>query len=209
MKQVVLIVCVLALAGCAALTPTTSVESAYVIFDVKPVLKREDLMKAVTEAVQKHNQRVSVNRNIPPANLPQTPGRFSLVDPFGGIQIQGRTPAKTAVCNDPLLNISSQANIRHGGLPEGTSFTLCLFPYKAGYHIDIYAVYEEGGGLSEAITRNLLGSSSQFIPRAMEEVRIAVERLGGRVTIVESYIPEAFQGVFSNKGGEVSNTLKK
>jgi hypothetical protein len=54
-------------------------------------------------------------------------------------------------------------------------------------------------GISAAVGRSLIGDSSQFIPRTMNNVRAAAESVGGKVTVVDSYIPEDFKGAFVNQ----------
>ncbi|WP_398313436.1 hypothetical protein [Zoogloea sp.] len=88
---------------------------------------------------------------------------------------------------------------------EQTSFFLCVLPYKDGYHIDIHATFVRASrgftpqGISSAVGRSLIGDSSQFIPRTMNNVRAAAESIGGKVTVVDSYIPEDFRGAFVNQ----------
>jgi len=54
-------------------------------------------------------------------------------------------------------------------------------------------------GISAAVGRSLIGDSSQFIPRTMNNVRAAAESAGGKVTVVDGYIPEDFKGAFVNQ----------
>jgi len=88
---------------------------------------------------------------------------------------------------------------------EQTTFFLCVLPYKDGYHIDIHATFVRASsgltpqGISAAVGRSLIGDSSQFIPRTMNNVRAAAESVGGKVTVVDSYIPEDFKGAFVNQ----------
>ena len=63
------------LAGCVSTTPTYQTESAFVIYDVRPAsINRNALLDAITQAVQKHMTQVRANRDIPPAELPESPG---------------------------------------------------------------------------------------------------------------------------------------
>lgn len=197
--------------GCASVvTPTKTVESAFVIYDVKPTVDRNALMNAIVEAVQTHNRYAVVDRGIPPAELPEKPGRFKLVNPFAGTGLGALAASqggvvRVAVCDDPLLQIKAGSKDAYGN--EGTSFTLCLFPYREGYRIDIYATFEKYTGLASTqaiaaqINRAVVGDSSQFIPRAMNEVRLAAEKTGATVTIVDSYIPDSFKGAFVDQTG--------
>jgi hypothetical protein len=105
---------------------------------------------------------------------------------------------KTPVCNSPVLTLNSGNKSGSGN----TTFFLCVVPYKAGYSVNIYATFSSASGgisvaaLSSALSKSIAGDSSQYIPRAMNEVRVAAESVGGKVTIIDSEIPESFKGTF-------------
>ena len=210
MRGIALLALVSVLSGCASMRPTYQTESTYIIYDVQPAsVDRNQLLNTVLEAVQKNSSKVRVNRDIPPAELPEKPGRFELKEPFGNSNLgalmaaQGQN-VRVPVCKNSLMTISSDDNSmsQYG---ERTTFFLCVLPYKDGYHIDIYATFTRSSGgfspqaLGSAMARSVVGDSSQFIPRTMNDVRSSAESLGGKVTVVDSYIPEAFKGYFVNQ----------
>lgn len=210
MYRFIALVILASLAGCASTRPTYQTESSYVIFDVQPVtIDRTQFLDSITRAVQKHSSQVRVTREIPPAELPEKPGRFVLKEPFansnmGALLAASGQSMKVPVCDGSLMTIASNdSSMSQYG--ENTTFFLCVLPYKAGYHIDIYASFSRASGglsaaaLGSALARSVVGDSSQFIPRAMNEVRIASESVGGKVTIVDRYIPEAFKGAFQDQ----------
>jgi hypothetical protein len=215
LKKLILAMSAASLAGCASMQPTYQTESTFVIYDVQPAsVDRTRLLNAVLEAVQKHSSQVRVNRDIPPAVLPETPGRFELKDPFGGTKMGAllATQAQNVrvpVCKDALMTLASDSTsmAQYG---ERTSFFVCVLPYKSGYQIDVYATFVKASGgmtpqaLGSAAARSLIGDSSQFIPRAMNDLHLAAESVGGQVTVVDSYIPEAFKGAFVNQAGSAS-----
>ena len=83
MKKAAWMVLSMALGGCAAMKPTYQTESSFVIYDVRPGgIDRTQLLDAVQTAVQRSASKARVTRDIPPATLPETPGRFELKDPF-------------------------------------------------------------------------------------------------------------------------------
>ena len=106
MKKLILATAAASLAGCASMQPTYQTESTFVIYDVQPAgVDRTRLLNAVLEAVQKHSSQVRVNRDIPPAVLPETPGRFELKDPFSGTKMGALLAAqaqnvRVPVCKD-------------------------------------------------------------------------------------------------------------
>ena len=200
----------LVLTGCASMKPTYHAESTFVIYDVKPAaLDRNQLLKAVLDAVQTSASKLRVNREIPPAELPTTPGRFELQDPFansrmGALLASQAQNIRVPVCKNALMTVSTD-NTSMAQYGEQTSFFLCVLPYKDGYHIDIHATFVRASsgltpqGISAAVGRSLIGDSSQFIPRTMNNVRAAAEVVGGKVTVIDSYIPEDFKGAFVNQ----------
>ena len=57
--------------------------------------------------------------------------------------------------------------------------------------------------IGATLAKQIVGGRSQFIPRAMNEVRTAVGRYG-EVAIVDSYIPDSFRGAFVDSVSTVS-----
>ena len=213
-KMTTALVLGIALTGCASMKPSVHTESTFVIYDVKPAtLDRNQFLKAVLDAVQTSASKLRVNREIPPAELPATPGRFELQDPFanskmGALLASQAQNIRVPVCKNALMTVSTE-NTSMAQYGEQTTFFLCVLPYKDGYHIDIHATFVRASsgftpqGISSAVGRSLIGDSSQFIPRTMNNVRVAAESVGGRVTVVDSYIPEDFKGAFVNQSESV------
>lgn len=207
MYRALFVFCAALLTGCASMTPTVQQESSFVIFDVQsPSINRQQLMDAITSAVQKNQQQVRVTRDIQTGELPDKPGRFAMKDMFANshmaalLQAQGRT-MKMPVCDNPILTLNSGNSSASGN----TTFFLCVIPYKAGYSVNIYSTFTTSTGgvsvdaLSRALAKSIGGDDSQFIPRAMNDVRTATESVGGKVTIIDSYIPAAFKGIFQDQ----------
>lgn len=207
MHRVIAIWAITMLAGCSSMTPTKQKEASFVIFDVQSTsINRSQLLDAVTQAVQKHQSKLQISRDIQTGALPDTPQRFVLKDPFANSSIGAMMAAsgqsmKTPVCENPILTLASGNSSASGD----TTFFLCVVPYKAGYSINIYSTFSSTSGgfsvnaLSSALAKSIAGDSSQFIPRAMNEVRTAAESVGGKVSIIDSYIPESFKGSFVNQ----------
>jgi len=67
----------------------------------------------------------------------------------------------------------------------------CLFPYKSGYHLDMYAVFTkpEGGIMQwpRRLTGAFLGTPEKFTESAMMDVVRAIrESTGANVSLVEA-----------------------
>ncbi|HEY6513942.1 MAG TPA: hypothetical protein VI032_18335 [Burkholderiaceae bacterium] len=66
-------------------------------------------------------------------------------------------------------------------------------PYQGGYSLNIYTTFTKVSGSVSAATmgatlmRPFVGDSSQFIPRAIEQIVQGVQQAGGTVTLVEAY----------------------
>lgn len=201
------------LVGCSSLTPTQQKESSFVIYDVQPSsLNRSQFLDALTGAVKKHQSQVRVTRDIQTGELSDNPGRFTLKDPYAGTNLGAMMSAsgqsmKMPMCDNSILTLASG---RSGASGDQTTFFLCVMPYKAGYSVNIYATYTSTSGgvsvdaLGSALAKSIVGDNSQFIPRAMNEVRTASESVGGKVVIVDSYIPESFKGAFVNQTASLS-----
>ena len=76
---------------------------------------------------------------------------------------------------------------------ENTTFFVCLLPYQAGYHMDIYYTFTKVSGgfspemLGKSLANSLVGDSSQFIPRTISALESAAQKSGGTLKIVQSY----------------------
>jgi len=199
------------LAGCSAMTPTTTTESSFVIFDVQPAtVDRRQLLDAITEAVQKNQSQVRVTKDIQTGDLPDKPVRFTLKDPFantniGALMARSGQSMKTPVCDSPVLTLASE----NSSVSGNTSFFLCVVRYTMGYSVNIYSTFTSTSGgisvgaMSKALAKSVVGDSSQYIPRTMNDVRAAAESAGGTVTILDSDIPASFKGLFADQSGSL------
>jgi hypothetical protein len=76
---------------------------------------------------------------------------------------------------------------------EHTLFFLCVLPYQGGYNLDVYTKFSMASGgfspetLGATLARNVVGDSSQFIPRTIASVVDSIKQTGATVNLVESY----------------------
>lgn len=106
------------------------------------------------------------------------------------------------VCDGALMTINAKdaSNASYGDM---TDFFLCVVGYKTGTQVTIHVTHVERTGgfsvntLGASLTKSLAGGWSQYIPRTINAVKRTLEA-HGPVTIVDSYIPDSFKGVFSN-----------
>lgn len=188
--------CVLAaLAGCGATTPTREEKASYAIYDIHASdgLTAAKLADAIKVGLQKQTSEVQITQGIPPSPLPEKPGRFKLVNPFGpNLTALAGQSLQMPTCDDALLTARAgdTGMAKYG---ESTFFFLCVLPYQGGYHLDVYTKFSMASGgfnpqtLGATLARSVVGDSSQFIPRTIASVVDSVKQTGATVDLVESY----------------------
>ena len=199
------------LTGCSSTTPTRTTESAYMVIDVKGDTDiRNELLNAIIKEAQVNMSKLTVNRGVPPSELPEKPQRFELIDPFENSQMGGlmalaqASGASTKIpsCKDPILTMQTTDDARNWG--ERTTFFICVVQYVEGYQVNMYTTFEQQTGgvsinaLSASLARSVVGDTSQVIPITMDNIKTTIANVGSSVTIVDSYIPENWKGLFSD-----------
>lgn len=186
-------------AGCASITPTKEVVEGFKIYDIQTHSTSSaltlQLSSNLKEVMQKNAKDVQVNNSIPPATLPEKPGRFELTNPFKNAQgimaLAGKQSSiKIPSCEGAVIEATSH-NPFAGA--ENTMFFVCLIPYQKGYHMDVYYRFDKvSGGIStkalgSVLAQSLVGDSSQFIPRTIAALEDAVKSAGMQPSMIESY----------------------
>jgi hypothetical protein len=190
----------LALAACGTTTPTRELSQGYAVFDIKagPEIGAARIAEAVKTALQKNMSAVQLTNGIPPSPLPEKMPRFQLVSPFkAGTGIaaiaasQGQS-MQVPVCEGAILTANARdTSMRRYG--EGSSFFVCVMPYKGGYALNIYTTFSRASGafstevLAATLMRPMVGDSSQFIPRTIKDMVDSVKQTGATVEMLESY----------------------
>jgi hypothetical protein len=196
MKKLLMVsLCASALTGCATMTPTTETRASYAIYDVHAAqgLTASQVAEAIRTGLQKQTDQVQITQGIPPSPLPEKPGRFRLVNPFGqGMAALAGRSLQMPVCDDAILTARA-GNTGMAQYGENTLFFLCVLPYQGGYHLDVYTQFSMASGgfspqaLGATLARGVVGDSSQFIPRTIASVVDSVKQTGASVDLVESY----------------------
>lgn len=153
--------------------------------------------EAVKVALQKQMPDVQIVNGVPPSPLPAKAPRFNLVSPFRGTGLGALAAAsgqslQVPNCEGAVLVATSRNDslARYG---EGTTFFACVMPYEGGLALNVYTTFQKASGafnaavLGATLARTVVGDSSQFIPRTIEEVVEGVRATGARVTLVEAY----------------------
>jgi hypothetical protein len=199
------------------MTPTRTTEQAYMIIDVKGDSSiRDAVLDSVIKTTQENMKRLTVNRGIPPATLPENAERFELVNPLGNGQLGGLAALAQSQganlnvpqCKNPILTMKSDSSV--SGWSEKTTFFICVVQYQKGYHVDVYTTFEQQSGglsvsaLSQTVARSLVGDTSQHIPRTMKRLEDAMKAISSEATVIDSYIPSKWQGFFVDETTAVS-----
>lgn len=188
----------LALAGCASTTPTREISSGYAIFDVKagPGVGHAQLAEAVKVGLQKSTSRVQIVNGIPPSPLPEKAPRFKLVSPYSAnlaaMAAASGQSVQVPVCDGAIVTANAaDTSMRQYG--EGTTFFVCLMPYQGGHALNVYTTFTKASGafsaetLGATLARTVVGDTSQFIPRTINNIVESVKATGATVTLVEAY----------------------
>lgn len=198
-KTAAAILATAALAGCGTTTPTREVSNAYAIYDIKAGAEvgAGRIAEAIKVAVKKNMSEAQVTNGIPPSPLPEKAARFQVNSPFKGTQYAALAAAagsrlQVPSCEGDILTVwaADSSMSRYG---EGTSFFVCLMPYQGGYSMNIYSTFTKASGgfntavLAATLARAVVGDSSQFIPRTIQEIVQSVQGTGASVKLVESY----------------------
>ncbi|MGQ3081418.1 MAG: hypothetical protein ACT6RT_25465 [Allorhizobium sp.] len=195
----------LALAGISAAIAVTPIAAAaqdssrttelYHIFDFKTAVKRGEMIRILQDGI---NPNISKSNTVTPIVMgpaPESPGRFTLVNPFenspyaGFISTSQLSTIKQARCDGAVWISSAVRKVRGS---QQLMITLCLFPYVQGYQLDVYAIdiKEKGGGLDARLGRALgqaiVGNSDNWTNKTiLDVVRYVRTTTGATVTYVE------------------------
>lgn len=154
-RVLALFVIALFVSGCGTLNNTLvekeKTVELYRIFDIKTLSDSYEVSNSASNGLGRNVNNAKEVRPIPnSAELPSEPGRFSLVNPFEGSKFAafaaagGNLGMKVATCEN--ASWSAQASRTISGHSK-LNLTACLFPYKEGFHLNLYSTYtkKEGG----------------------------------------------------------------
>jgi hypothetical protein len=179
-----------ALAGCSTdagsrfAARDTTVEY-YRVFDIKTDAARDAVARAATEGLNRNVKEVSI---AAPAGVEATdlPGHFKMADPTS--VAPGTVVDKSPSCEGAAWTAKAAPQVRGG---DNMNMVACLFPYKNGYHLDMYAVFTkpEGGWLSwpRRVGGMMLGTPEKFTETTMLDiVRSIRANTKAQVSLVEA-----------------------
>jgi hypothetical protein len=157
----------------------------YRVFDIKTEASPETVAKAASNGINRNVKDAQVST---PAGVQVTdlPGHFKIADPTGAPP--GTAVEKGPSCDGASWTAKAAPQVRGSNT---MNLVACLFPYKSGYHLDMYAVFtkQEGGWLAwpRRVTGMVLGTPEKFTEATMMDlVRAIREGTGANVSLVEA-----------------------
>ena len=188
------------LSGCghlnSALNERTETHEYLRIFDIKTTANADEVGQALAEGMMLNLEYPKIEKPIVMTPVPEKPGRFELDDTlrntkFGRLMdLAGNssTTVRLLVCkNSPWRAVGERSN---PGEWDGR-VQICLFPYKGGYHVDMYGYMTvHRGGYKEIVRGSvyqLMGDPVEWIEKSLlDTVRTVRSSLNAEVTLVEA-----------------------
>lgn len=186
----------LALTGCGGmnsyLASNSQTVEMYHIFDIKTAADIATVARAATDGLTQNTN--SIQSAMPlqlGKTVPTEPGRFKLEDVsamLGGagggmlklasMQQGGGLSMKVANCEGAVWNSKAKRTI--SGYSDLTLYS-CLYKYKGGYNLDMYAVFNktEGGlyNISLKVADSIVGTPEQWVNKTIMDTVRSIEKL--------------------------------
>ena len=151
------------------------------VFDIKTDAPVPAVVRAASEGVSRNIRNATLA--APVAETPELqdqPGRFKLADAPG--------TARGPNCDGASWTARATPEVRGG---QDVQVVACLYPYKTGYHLDMYAAFskKEGGWLEwpRRATGMVLGTPEKYVERTMLDiVRTIRQTTNAQVALVEA-----------------------
>lgn len=209
----------LTLTGCNAVNSLVNerVETVeyYRIYDIHTDAKITPVVNAAIEGLSYTTQPRS-QRHIPAwSELPEKPGRFKLknmLNPDSGLArmmaASGQTMGKIADCEGAIWTAVADRDSKE----SGAHLYACLWPYKGGYHLDMYATFMKRSGSLTEVSRQLayamVGTPEQWVEKMfMDAPREIRKKTGAEVTLIEAY-PEVGSTTWLDEGDAIKDESK-
>jgi len=187
MKRIIMAAAVgVALAGCSTgageLLAGQNRTVEYVrVFDIKTEAPAPAVVHAANVGISRNIRNATLAAPLlDPAQVLDQPGRFKLAETPGA--------AAGPSCEGASWTAKARPDVRGS---QDTHIVACLYPYKTGYHLDMYAAVtrKEGGWLAwpRRATGMVLGTPDKFVEKTMLDlVRTIRETTGAQVALVEA-----------------------
>jgi len=173
------------------LRSSTSTKTTFAVFDVRPgTTSAEAISNEVAAAFRKHYDGIKVMQQMAPYPLPSYAPRMGFQQVHTGM---GTVSAPDCPQASAIITSSDTTMGKYG---EGSILQGCVFPYRDGYRVNVYALFiQKTGGanpmvlgamLGRAITGAIgIGDSSTFIGETVDDVETRLKALAPAVALVE------------------------
>lgn len=188
-----------AISGCGTtnnyLVEKTKTVEYYRIFDIKTNATRQAVAQSASDGIGRNVSNAQEVTPIPSSNeVPEKPGRFKLVNPFEGTTMAalagsaGGLGFRMATCESASWTAKAQRQVAGS---NNLNLTACLFQYKDGYHLDLYAVFtKQEGGLTQVsrdMANAMVGTPEEWTEKTfLDIVRTIRAKTGAEVTLLEA-----------------------
>ena len=193
------------LAGCGNLNSYLADKSEtvemYHVFDLKTSADVETISSAAAKGLSENTNRVQENRPLMmDSSVPDMPGRFKLVDMAAAFAGSGMSPLLQLASNQAggtTLRIAkcdgavwtSHATRTISGYNNLNLYS-CIYRYKQGYQLDLYAVFQKrsGGlnGVATGLSDQLVGTPEQWVNKTiLDTVKAMQSATSANVTYIE------------------------
>lgn len=185
--------------GCGSLNNALAQKSKtveyYRIFDIQTDSDRATVINAASNGLGQNIN--SANESTPIPNFstpPEQSGRFFLVNPFAGSNMASLAAAngvslKVATCDGAVWVAQATREIENSSTLKLTS---CLWQYKNGYHLDVYASFNKKTGgimqISRSMSDAMVGTSEEWTEKTfLDIVREIRKETDAKITYLEGY----------------------
>jgi hypothetical protein len=178
------------LAGCSAGSGSrfaahdTTVEY-YRVFDIRTDAPPQAVATAATDGIVR-NVKDAIVATPPGAEATALPGHFRIADPTSAAP--GTATDRNPTCEGAAWTARAAPHVRGS---DNMNMVACLFPYKDGYHLDMYAIFTkpEGGWLSwpRHVGGMMMGTPEKFTENTMLDIVRAIRTsTRAQVSLVEA-----------------------
>lgn len=187
-------------ASCSLAHAETSTRSReiYAIFDFSTSASKQQVIKAALDGMKINISRSDTMTPVVMDEPPEKAARFKIVDMAEGSPLAGflamapastRMALKRATCDGAVWIADAQRVVE--GI-HNLRLTLCLFPRRLGYALDLYAIdtQDRGGGLGtmlgRAIANKVVGGPDAWVSKTvLDIVRSIREKTQSEVKYVD------------------------
>lgn len=167
----------------------------YRIFDIKTAANRQAVAKAASNGIGRNVNNAQEATPIPASSeIPKKPGRFKLVNPLEGSKLAalvggaGSLGFRMATCEGASWTAKAERRVSGS---NNLILTACLFQYKDGYHLDLYAVFtkQEGGlfQISRDMAYAMVGTPEEWTEKTfLDIVRSISANTGAEIVLLEA-----------------------